>query len=48
MLCAMGMAEPSFTAPSHKPVTKAATIIKKPPSADAAPAAFGKGPTAPL
>ena len=27
MLCAMGMAEPSFTAPSHKPVTQ-----RRPPS----------------
>ena len=48
MLMAMGKAEPSFIAPSQRPVAKAATIIKKPPKAEAAPAALGKGPTAPL
>ena len=34
--------------PSQPPTAKAASIIRKPLSAEAAPAACGKGPTAPL
>jgi len=44
----MGKTLPSACMPNQIPVAKAITIIKKPPKADAAPAACGKGPMAPL
>ena len=43
-----GSTVPSSRQPSHEPTPKAASIIISPLSAEAAPAAWGKGPTAPL